>query len=309
LKRRHVAFTISIALVGWPSSLYLPAQEAGVPVRLLVTLEARHGQDVPVINREDVMVYQGKNRRPAEDWQALQGEHAGLQFFLLLDDSSNTSLGSQLDDLRAFITAQPPTTEIGAGYMRNGTVDIVQNLTRDHAQAAKALRLPMGMGGAFASPYLSLQDLIKRWPEGPLRREVLMVSDGIDGYYGGGPSDPYVAEAVEQAQRAGIVVHTIYARGTGHFGHSFWRMNWGQNYLSQISAETGGEAYWQGLETPVAFAPYLDELSHRLNHQYVLTFLAKPEKKASLQPVKLRTEVPNVELVAADRVWVPAAAR
>jgi hypothetical protein len=92
----------------------------------------------------------------------------------------------------------------------------------------------------------------------------------------------------------------------GHFGHSFWRINWGQNYLSQIADETGGEAYFLGDETPVSFAPYLDDLTHRLAHQYLLAFLPKPEKKAGLQRVKLRTEVPNAELVAADNVYVPA---
>jgi hypothetical protein len=46
-------------------------------------------------------------------------------------------------------------------------------------------------------------------------------------------------------------------------------------------------------------------LTRRLTHQYLLTFLAKPGKKPGLQPVKIRTEVPNAELVAADMVYVP----
>jgi hypothetical protein len=37
-----------------------------------------------------------------------------------------------------------------------------------------------------------------------------------------------------------------------------------------------------------------------------MTFLPKPEKKAGMQSVKLQTEVPNAELVSADRVYVPA---
>ena len=55
-------------------------------------------------------------------------------------------------------------------------------------------------------------------------------------------------------------------------------MNWGQNYLSQISDETGGESYYLGFGAPVSFVPYLDDLTHRLTRQYLLTFLAKPEK-------------------------------
>jgi hypothetical protein len=149
-------------------------------------------------------------------------------------------------------------------------------------------------------------DLIKRWPEGAVRREMLMVSDGIDRFGGGGPSNPYVDSAIEEAQRAGVIIYSIYTPGVGHYGHSFWRVNWGQNYLSQISDETGGESYYLGFGAPVSFAAYLDDLNHRLTRQYLLTFLAKPERKAGFEQFKLRTEVPNAELVAADRVYVPA---
>jgi hypothetical protein len=252
------------------------------------------------------MVYQGHDRAKVTDWLSLQGEHAGLQLFILIDDAANTSLGSQLEDIRQFIHAQPSSTAIGVAYMRNGTADILQNLTNDHPQAAKALRLPLGDAGAAGSPYFSLVDLIKRWPESPVRREILMVSDGIDRFGGSGPSNPYVDSAIEDAQRAGVIIFTIYTPGTGHYGHSFWRLNWGQNYLSQVSDETGGESYYLGFGAPVSLAPYLDDLTHRLTRQYLLTLLAKPERKAGFQQVKLRTEVPNAELVAADRVYVPA---
>jgi hypothetical protein len=274
---------------------------------MVVTVEAHHGKEVPVVNREDVIVYQGKDRVHVTDWIPLQGDHAGVELFMLLDDASSTSLGSQLEDLRRFIQSQPPTTAIAVGYMRNGTVDTVQNFTTDHAQVAKALRLPLGSIGAYASPYLSVVDLIKRWPASPVRHEILMISDGIDRLGGVGPANPYVDSAIEQAQRAGVIVYAIYATGVGHYGRSFWRLNWGQNYLSELATATGGEAYFLGSETPVSFAPYLDDLSRRLSHQYLLTFLAKPEKKAGLQRVKIRTEVPNAELVAAERVWVPVA--
>jgi hypothetical protein len=277
-----------------------------VPVHMVITAEARHGAQEPDLNREDVTVYLGRTRTQVADWAPLRGEHAGLELFLLLDDSSDVSLGSQLEDLRQFILLQPPTTLIGIGYMRDGGVDTVQNFTADHLQAAKALRLPLGTLGAFASPYLSLSDLLKRWPESPLRHEVLMITDGIDRFGGVGPANPYVDTAIEQAQKAGVLVHSIFASGVGHFGRMQWPVYWGQNYLSEIATETGGQAYFLGYETPVSFAPYLQDLSRRLNHQYLLTFLAKPEKKPGLQRVRVRTEVPNVELVAATKVFVPA---
>src|SRR5437764_15147904 len=116
----------------------------GVTVHMVVTVEPRHGSNVPVINREDVMVYQGHDRAKVTDWLPLQGEHAGLQLFILIDDAANTSLGSQLEDIRQFINAQPATTAIGVAHMPNGPAHVLHNRTNGHAHAAKALGRPLG---------------------------------------------------------------------------------------------------------------------------------------------------------------------
>ena len=310
---RFIANTVLILTICASAVPRISAQQAaaagGVPTHMVVTVEPHRGSDVPTVNREDVMVYEGKDRDRVTEWIPAQGEHAALEFFILLDDGSDSSLGQQLQDLRKFIEGQPGSTKIGIAYMQNGIAKVEQNLTSDHAQAAKALRLPMGAGGANGSPYFSLSDLINRWPESKARREVLMISDGIDRYYGTGDmSDPYLDEAIGSAQRAGILVSAIYSPGVGHFGHSYWQTYWGQLYLAQVADRTGGESYYIGFNgPPVSVAPYLEDLTRRLSHQYLLTFLAKPPKKAGLQPVKLKTEVSNVDLVSADRAYVSPA--
>ena len=282
------------------------ASSSSVPVSMVVTAEARHGAQLPTIDTQDVLVFLKHERAKVTEWVPLQGGRAGVQLFLLIDDSSSTALGSQLEDLRQFIVSQPATTEIGVAYMQNGSAMILQNLTIDHSLAAKAIRLPLGNAGASASPYFSLGDLIKRWPQAKVPREVLMVTDGIDRYWGSGPDDPYVDSTIDQAQKASIVVFSIYMPGAGHMGHSYWRINWGQNYLSRLSEETGGESYYIGFGAPVAFSPYLEDLGRKLERQYWLTFLAQPEKKAGFQQVMVKTETPNVDLIGADRVYVPA---
>src|SRR5690349_15024585 len=110
-------------------------QSSGVPVHVVVTVEARKGQETPVINSEDVMVHEGHNRVEVIDWVPAQGEHASLELMILLDDESNTTLGTQLDDIRNFINSQPDTTMVGVAYMRDGVTQIVQNLTSNHALA------------------------------------------------------------------------------------------------------------------------------------------------------------------------------
>jgi hypothetical protein len=281
--------------------------ENGEPVHMVVTAEPHHGVPLPGVNSADVTVYEGKERDQIAAWIPAQGDHAALEFFVLIDDSSREVLATQFDDIKKFITAQPPTTKIGIAYMQNGTAHIEQNLTDDHDQAAKAIRLPLGYYGANASPYFSLSDLVKRWPQDSARHEVLMITNGFDPYYGVGDMlDPYLDAAIEDSQRAGVVVSAIYEPSVGHVGHSYWLSYWGQLYLAKLTEESGGEAYYIGFTGQAPdFTPYLKDLSNRLNHQYILAFVPKPQKKAGMQPVKLKTELHNIDLVAARRIYVP----
>ena len=280
----------------------------GVPVQMVVSLEPKHGHEIPAVRQDEVIVHQGKAVRPVTGWVQAAGEHAGLALAILIDDSAGGNFGTQLNDLRTFIREQAPTSLVAVGYMRNGTVLMTQNFTQDHAAAAKSLRLALGDFGAEASPYVSLSEFIKHWPAtNGTRREVLMITSGIDGLYLGGYPDPYVDASVQDAQCAGVVVYSIYTPSAGHFGHSNWRSYWGQNFLSQLSEETGGEAYYlMGPQAPVSFAPYLEKLNQQLPNQFLLTFLAEPQNKASREPIKISSEIQSVDFVHAGKVCVPA---
>jgi hypothetical protein len=296
----------------------LPARAEAKPanagqVQMTVTLRLL-GDDkrMPEVSRDDLIVRQGGNLLQVTGWTPASGDRAGLDLFILIDDACDPVLGSQLDDLRSFINALPSTTSVGVGYMRNGTVQITQNFTTDHNQAAKALRLPVASSGAYGSPYLSVMDLMKRWPAGSNRREVVMVTDGIDRfqrgprYPGFGYISPNVDSASRMAQRTGTIIHTIFARGVGRWGSNFWEITNGQNSIAKLSDETGGESYFLGTQNLLSFKPYLDSLQKALDSQYLLEFRAIPGKKPVLQYVKLTTEVAGVELNSADNVWVDA---
>ncbi|HZU25258.1 MAG TPA: hypothetical protein VFA04_07035 [Bryobacteraceae bacterium] len=280
--------------------------QAGPQVHVVVTVEGKHDGAPANLTTQDVMVRQDDHRLRVNDWEALRGDRGGLQLWILIDDSADSGIATQFGDLRKFIESQPAEAQIGIGYLRNGTVETAQAPTADHARAAKAIRIPMGIAGGDASPYMSLSDLIKHWQPSTMRREVLMITSGIDLYYGAGPQNPYLQRAIDDAQKAGVIVHSIYWSGIGHFSHDRWQIEWGQNDLAQLSDATGGEAYWQGFINPVSFAPYLDDLARRLNNQYGLTFFAIPDKKADFQRIHISTEVPNVTLAAQRRVWVAA---
>jgi hypothetical protein len=288
------------------------AQEAAamVPVTMTVTASVPSDKRMPDLSQQDIAVTQGKQRLNVTEWVPAQGDRAGLELFILIDDSSNPALGMHLDDLKTFINAQPSTTLIGVGYIRNATVQVAQNLTTDHAVAANSLRLPLGSTGAYGSPYLSVIDLMKRWPAGQNRREILMVTDGIDrarrstgrrGLY----TNPDVDSANQVALRTGTMIHTIYAPGVGRLGRNYWVATNGQMGIAQLSDATGGKSFFLGLQQPVSFVPYLDQLQNILDNQYLLSFDAQPGKKAQLQNVSINTEVAGVDLSSADAVLVP----
>ena len=148
---------------------------------------------------------------------------------------------------------------------------------------------------------MGISDLVKKWSAADARREVLLISSGIDDWSPPDPQNPYLLKAIADAQRAGILVHSIYYAGAGHIGHSYWRVNWGQNYLAELGDETGGEAYWQGSISPVSFDPYLKDLTERLQNQYLMT-LVSDDAKGGLEPVRVTTSVSGVSLVAASKI-------
>lgn len=297
-------------------------------VHLVITNEAVRGDEVPQLQQGDVKVKQGKDFLKVDQLIPARGDNAALQLFILIDDTLNTgAVGTNLNDIRDFINAQPATTVIGIGYMSNATVQVVQDFTADHSLAAKAIRLPFGTLSTMDSPYLSLISLVKGWPEQKVRREVLMVADGIDRLHGVNPSrsqfgpgfgpvyhslptiSPDVESASEVSQRYNVIVYSLYATGVGRASRSMWDLQIGLSSLTKLANETGGDCFSLGTSNAVSFRPYLERLQKLFDNQYYAVFQAIPKKKAGLQRVSLKTEVPNSEIAHPDNVWVPAATK
>jgi len=279
---------------------------------MTVTASGLSDGGTPTVSQNDVTVRQRRDNLHVTKWVAARGAAAGLDLFILIDDASDTSLGSQLNDLRAFINAQPPSTSVGVGYMRNATVQIAQNFTTDHALAANALRLPLRNAGAFGSPYLSANDLMNRWPQHANRRALVMITDGIDRARRTMPTRglntiPDVTSTANIAQRTGTIIFGLYTPGVGHMHRNFWEATNGQNAMAQLSDRTGGEAFFLGLQAPVSFRPFLDRLQNSLDNQFLLEFGARPDRRAGLRSFNINTSLPGVELISADSGWVPAA--
>jgi hypothetical protein len=273
-------------------------------VTMTVTAVGKKDTSPPIVTKDNVQLYLNKERTQIADWN-----HGGkLYLAVLIDDSLDSDIANQWSDLKAFFAAQPDTTYISVAYARNGTAMLVQDFTNDHELAAKALRLPLGSGGAFSSPYLALLDLMKRLPSSADRRSILLFSSGID-YFRGDfwTKPPDLDSSVSRAQKQNINVWTIYAPDAGHRARGLFLASRAQSYLSELSDETGAESYYLGTDAPVTFKPYFDELSTHLSNQYLLTFKADGGAKGRFQRVRVvATELPKVEFLAAPQAFLPA---
>jgi hypothetical protein len=326
--RTIVGSLIVLAVLGFSGLSARPQSKSDtVQVHVVITNEAvADGDDTPALKPENVQVKQGKTSLNVTHVIPGKGENAALQLFILIDDTCDSSIGNNLTDLRDFVSVLPATTAIAVGYMSNANVQITQDFTADHSLAAKAIRLPRGTLSSSDSPYLSLISLVKRWPQQKIRREIILVSDGIDRLRGSaGPSSemmtgrysrsmaattmPTISPDAESAsmasQRAGIIVHGIYSPGVGRLGRNAWEAQLGQSGIGQIADETGGEYFALGLQNPVSFKPYLDRLQKVFDNQYYLVFEAIPRSKGGLQRVKISSNATKTEIAAPDNVWVP----
>lgn len=334
---RLALLVCAVMLVGQTVQSQDNAESTPTHVHVVITDSAfRLDKELPPLTAKDVKLKLAK--KPVEVSQLIpaQGQNATLQLLILIDEVLDIqSVGNNLSDLKDFIKSQPSTTLIAIGYMSNAGVNIVQNFTPDHELAANAVRLPRGSTSTMDSPYLSLMSVIKGWPQLKVRREVLMVTDGIDRArgerpemgtsmqsYGRGPrgnsyamatptigyqSMPTISQDAVQtsqmAQRYNVIVFTIFSPGIGRAGRSSWDLQVGLSNITMLSEESGGECFALSTSALVSFKPYLERLDKELGNQYYMVFPATSEK-GRLQRIDVKTEEPNSELLAPDNVWV-----
>jgi hypothetical protein len=298
---------LAAILLAGSAAISAPKTNTGAPSQMVITVPPAPGDKrSDTLEIGDLTVLRGNAPVPVLHLERLSGDLADMQLFVLLDDSSrSSSLALQLPELKKFLESLPATTQIAVGYMRNGSFGLAQAFTSDHQQATRALRLPAAIPGENGSPYFVLSDLAKHWPskQSTNRRAVLMLTDGVDPYYGAATmDDPYVNAAIHDVLKEGVMVYSIYLRGAGLYGRSDWVTNFAQSRLSEVSEETGGHSYFLGFTDPVTISPFLKNLRDRLDNQYRVTIEAWNEK--GVQPVKLRSELRGLKIEGPTQVYV-----
>ena len=266
----------------------------------------------PPVSQQNIQIQVNGKQSQITNWQPLRGAQANVEFVLLIDDGARASLGRETSDIRQFVASLPPNVKIAIAYMENGRAVFSAPFTADHARAVAEFHLPLAAPGASASPYFCLSDLARRWPSSDptARREVIMITDGVDYYHlQYDPEDPYVRAAIVDAVHANLVVYSIYWRNTGPADRSWYASDEGQNLLLEVTEATGGNSYWIGFGNPVSLQPYFEDFSRRLNNQYELGFATPLRGKAEVASLKVKVSASDIKVTAPNQTWVaPAAA-
>ncbi|HZZ41118.1 MAG TPA: hypothetical protein VFE06_18415 [Acidobacteriaceae bacterium] len=304
-----IGLALASLLVASPL-VFAQNENQGQGQAIVTVLPKKASAPVSDVSQQSLEISVNGKKTAVSAWQPLRGDHAGVELVLLIDEGARASLGREMDDITHFVQNLPPNVKFAFAYMENGRAALAAPLTADHAQALKGLRLPMSQPGENASPYFCLSDLAKRWPSNDrdARREVIMITDGVDSYerrYD--PQDPYLLAAIQDSVRAHLVVYSIYWRDAGLADRTQYANNTGQNLLAEVTQGTGGNTYWIGFGNPVSLQPYFEDFSRRLQNQYELGFTVPLHGKAQEQTLKVKVSAPDNSVTAPQQVWIAPA--
>lgn len=292
-----VAATVTTAAFLVP---VLPAQVEG-PQRSHAMVRVEGNQS---ISANDIQVKVDGREVAVRSLRSVAQDKIPVQLVIAVDEGLR-DFGNNLDSLKSFVRSLPPNVSVGVGYMRNGRIAVQGGLTNNHEMVERSVRLPMGSVGMSGSPYFCISDIAKHWPSNERgARFVLMITNGIDPYNGRptpvNQNSPYVDTAIEDAQRAGVTVYSIFwgMRGGGIGYGSFS----GSSYLTDLSESTGGELLSPGTLNPPSIDAFLDRFHKALDRSYLATFDA-PSSGKGLQSLKVSSKVHGVKVHAARQIF------
>lgn len=309
-RRSLIAVFSALSLAAFPAISAAAGKQQGQG-QAIVTVLPKDNESRVNVQLQDLRVKVGGKDANVTAWAPARGDKSPLELVFLIDSGARTSLGTQMSEIQNFVKEMPSDAKMTIGYMEHGRAALSGPLSSDPAQVLGGLHLPSGIPFNNASPYFCLSDLAKNWPsrDRRARREVVMVTDGVD-YYNlrYDPDDPYVQAAIEDSVRARITVYSIYWLNQGRIDKTWYENNAGQNLLAEVTQATGGKSYWEGIGNPVSFQPYFKDLRHRFENQYRIVFTAELKGKPEVEKFEVKASGVSGKVEAPQQVFVSASA-
>lgn len=240
-------------------------------VNVVFTVTDKRGRYVRNLAKRDFTVLD--DNKPAEQIRSFHNESdLPLQVGLLVDASNSVRDRFKFEQESAieFLnqTVRPRYDKafvVGFDVTPEVTQDFTDN-TEALSRGVRALR-PGGGTAMYDALYFASRDkLLKEEQAGPVRRAIILLSDGDDNM-----SHVTREEAIEMAQRAEVIIYTISTNITGS-------RHGGDKVLERIADATGGRAFFPFQLNDVANA--FVEIQDELRSQYALSY----------KPADLRTD-------------------
>ena len=173
--------------------------------------------------------------------------------------------------------------------------DLTQDFTGDLDKLTKGIKVIRPGGGTAmwdAVFYACRDKLMKEKESGPVRRAIILVSDGDDNQ-----SRVLRQEAIEMAQRAGVIVYTISTNLSNI-------KDTGDHNLEMLSEATGGRAFSPFKLQDVANA--FHDINEELRSQYSVFY--KPdnfEANGQFRPIQIIADNKKYKVRAKKGYYVP----
>jgi len=232
-------------------------------VNVLFIATDKHGKFVRDLNQSDFKILDD-HKPPQAILNFRRETDLPLHMGLLVDISG--SVDSRFDFEQSAATSFLEHT-VRKGFDRvfvmgfNSRTQLAQDFTDNTAQLSKGIRNLRNGGGTalYDAVYrASKEKLLKDHPERPVRKALIVVSDGEDNQ-----SEVTKAQAIEMAQRAEVIIYAISTDDSGLVMR-------GDRVLEQMAEATGGRAFFPFKMKDIthSFAAIEDEL----RSQYIVSY-------------------------------------
>jgi Ca-activated chloride channel family protein len=223
-------------------------------VRVVFTVTDRHGRYIKDLKRDDFRVID--DQKPAELRSFRSETDLPLQVGLLVDASNSVrdrfkfEQEAAIEFLNAIIRPRYDKAFV-VGF--DATPEVTQDFTDNTEGLSAGVRMLRAGGGTamYDALYFACRDkLLKQEQSGPVRRAIILLSDGDDNL-----SHVTREEAIDMAARAEVIVYTISTNISGMKGK-------GDRVLERIAEATGGRAFFpfQMRDVSDAFLSIQEEL-------------------------------------------------
>jgi VWFA-related protein len=232
-------------------------------VNVVFTVTDKHGKRVTDLKQADFHFVD--DNRPVADIRSFHAEtNLPLQVGLLIDASASVrdrfkfEQESAIEFLNQTVRKRYDEAFV-VGF--DVTPEVTQDFTDDTEKLAHGVRelRPGGGTAMYDALYYACRDkLLKQPQKGPVRRAIILLSDGEDNQ-----SHVTREEAIEMAQRADAIIYTISTNVSGTKGA-------GDKVLERMADATGGRAFFpfQIRDVTNAFAEIQDELRSQYDVSY-----------------------------------------